>query len=104
MLSGDLLIFFAMIALAISVFSFIQMLMSNSGDREKLAWASGEEPVKSKSPLINMTRPLMHQMTLKYAQDLDKIWLIKNVDWKLSKEKTSRQIRSAGAFSRTHRR
>jgi tight adherence protein C len=41
--------------------------MANNSDKNALSWATGDEPDKSKSNLINFTRPLVHQFTLKYA-------------------------------------
>ncbi len=66
--SAELLLVGGMLCAAYAVYSFVNALMS-TGQAEKdfLNWASGNEPVKSKSGLINLSRPLVHQFTLKYA-------------------------------------
>lgn len=51
----------------LAVYLFVSALIGNSKEAELLSWASGNEPVKSKSPLLQGSRKLMHQFTLKYA-------------------------------------
>lgn len=66
--SADLLLYSGLLAAAYAVYSFFSALLGNSNiDKEMLSWASGNEPVKSKSQLVNFSRPLVHQFTLKYA-------------------------------------
>ena len=66
--SADLLLVGGLFIAAFAVYSFISALMTTgSGDKDILSWASGNEPVQSKSPLVNWSRPLVHQFTLKYA-------------------------------------
>jgi tight adherence protein C len=42
-------------------------MSTGQDEKDFLSWASGNEPVKSKSALVNWSRPLVHQFTLKYA-------------------------------------
>jgi tight adherence protein C len=42
-------------------------LLTNNYDANALAWASGKEPVRSKSAFINFSRPLVHNFTLQHA-------------------------------------
>lgn len=66
--SADLLLVGGLFIAAFAVYSFVSALMTSSqGDKDILSWASGKEPVQSKSPLVNWSRPLVHQFTLKYA-------------------------------------
>lgn len=68
MLSFDSFILIsALILAALSVYSFATFLLANNADSDQLAWASGSEPVKSGSSIINSLRPLVHNLTLKYA-------------------------------------
>src|SRR5689334_18472439 len=53
---------------ALSAYLLAQAIFTNNTDAEALAWASGNEPVKSKSGLINFSRPLVHNFTLQHAQ------------------------------------
>jgi tight adherence protein C len=52
---------------ATSVYLFTSALLTNNADATALAWASGKEPAKSKSPFINFSRPLVHNFTLQHA-------------------------------------
>lgn len=69
MLTFDFLLLIAGLSLAaISVYLFSTAVFTNNTDAEALAWASGNEPVKSKSGLVNMSRSLVHSLTLQHAQ------------------------------------
>ena len=52
---------------AFSIYMFISTLLKRNEADQALVWASGDEPVKSKSPIIEFSRPLVHQFTLQYA-------------------------------------
>lgn len=52
---------------ALAVYLFTSAVFNNNTDAEALAWASGDEPAKSKSGLINFSRPLVHNFTLQHA-------------------------------------
>ncbi len=65
--SADMLLFGGLFTAAFAVYSFVSALMTNDSDRSTLSWASGDEPIKSKSALINWTRPLVHQFALQHA-------------------------------------
>jgi tight adherence protein C len=69
MLSFDFFILLSGLGLAaLSVYLFSTAIFTNNADAEALAWASGNEPVKSKSGLVNFSRPLVHNFTLQHAQ------------------------------------
>lgn len=53
---------------ALAVYLFTTAVFTNNADADALAWASGDEPAKSKSGLINLSRPLVHNFTLQHAQ------------------------------------
>jgi tight adherence protein C len=66
--SAEFLLVGGLLSAAYAVYSFVFSIMSNGqNDKDLLSWASGNEPVKSKSALVNWSRPLIHQFTLKYA-------------------------------------
>ncbi len=68
-MSFDIFILLSGLGLAaLSVYLFATAIFTNNTDAEALAWASGDEPVKSKSGLINFSRPLVHNFTLQHAQ------------------------------------
>lgn len=69
MLSFEFFILLSGLGLAaLSVYLFASAIFTNNTDAEALAWASGDEPVKSKSGIINFSRPLVHNFTLQHAQ------------------------------------
>lgn len=65
--SAELLLISGLLLGAYAVYSFVSVLLVNNTDKELLSWASGNEPEKSKSALINWSRPLVHQFTLQHA-------------------------------------
>lgn len=65
--SAELLLISGLLLGAYAVYSFVSILLTNNTDKELLSWASGNEPEKSKSALINWSRPLVHQFTLQHA-------------------------------------
>lgn len=65
--SADLLLYGGLLAAAFAVYSFVAALLGSNAEKQVLSWASGNEPVKSKSALINWSRPLVHQFTLQHA-------------------------------------
>lgn len=68
MLSFDFLILLSGLGLAaLAVYLFTSAVFTNNADADALAWASGDEPRKSKSALINFSRPLVHNFTLQHA-------------------------------------
>lgn len=72
---------------ALSVYLFSSAVFTNNTDAEALAWASGNEPVKSKSGLVNFSRPLVHNFTLQHAQRIQR---------KAYREKVNRRLLTAG--------
>lgn len=68
---------------AVSVYLFMSAVLTNNADAEALAWANGDEPNKSKSPLINFSRPLVHNFTLQHAQKIKNQKYRKNVEYKI---------------------
>jgi tight adherence protein C len=68
MFSFDFFILLSGLALAaLATYLFVSAIFTNNNDAEALAWASGSEPIRSKSGLINISRPLIHNFTLQHA-------------------------------------
>lgn len=66
--SAEFLLVGGLVSAAFAVYSMVSAFMSNGkAEKDLLSWASGSEPVQSKSALVNLSRPLVHQFTLKYA-------------------------------------
>ena len=80
----DLIILIAGLGFAgISVYLFVHAMLANNADADQLAWASGDEPVKSKSPIVNFSRPLVHNFTLQHAARVKSESYRKKVEQKL---------------------
>ena len=65
--SAELMLIASMVLGGVAIYLFVAALLTNNADKDLLSWASGNEPVKSKSPLINFSRPLVHQFTIQHA-------------------------------------
>ncbi|MCB0368004.1 MAG: type II secretion system F family protein [Bdellovibrionales bacterium] len=59
--------FLGVFAGGISVYFFVAAFIQNNNDKAQLNWANNDEPNRSKNPIINMSRPLVHQFTLQHA-------------------------------------
>ena len=65
--SADLLLIAGFVLGGLSIYLFVSALFSSNKDSQQLSWANNSEPLKSKSPVINFSRPLVHQFTLQHA-------------------------------------
>ncbi|OYZ23802.1 MAG: pilus assembly protein TadC [Bdellovibrio sp. 28-41-41] len=65
--SDNILLFLAVFLGGISVYFFVSAFIQSNKDKQQLSWANNDEPEKSKNPIINMSRPLVHQFTLQHA-------------------------------------
>jgi len=70
-----------------SIFSFLDTLLGEQDEQKALSWASDDEPQKSKSPLLEFSRPLVHRFCLQWASK------VKN---KRYRKKVTQKIASAG--------
>lgn len=77
---------------AFAVYSFVSILLKNNNDKEILSWASGNEPVKSKSALINWSRPLVHQFTLQHSRRFKSPRYRKNIEQLILTSGLSREL------------
>jgi tight adherence protein C len=93
MLSFDFFILLSGLALfAVAVYLFTYALFNNNTDAEALAWASGNEPAKSKNPIINASRPLIHNFALQHARRIKSASYRRNVERKILTAGLSREI------------
>ncbi|NUM60116.1 MAG: type II secretion system F family protein [Bdellovibrionaceae bacterium] len=79
--------FLGVFAGGISVYFFVSAFIQNKNDKAQLSWANNDAPVQSKNPIINLSRPLVHQFTLQHALK------IKNVEYR---KKMARYIKIGG--------
>ena len=68
---------------AMSVYLFCSIVFSKKNDAESLAWAEGNEPTPSKMPLIQISRPLVHNLTLKHVNNIKSPKYRKSIENKL---------------------
>lgn len=67
-MGSDLLLYLGILFAGFSVLWSVYTIFSVNEDSKALSWATGDQPDKSESPIINMSRPLVHQLTIKYAK------------------------------------
>lgn len=75
-------ILFILIA-GISVYWSMSVLFAQNADAKALSWASGNAPETSKSKLIEVSRTLVHQFTLRHALKIKNKAYRKSIDHKL---------------------
>jgi tight adherence protein C len=80
MLKSEIVLYLSIALTGYAVYLIVSTLLARNRDQEVLSWASGGEPVKSKSPLINFARPLVHQFTIKYAARLKSPERVKKIE------------------------
>lgn len=79
----DLLLYFGLFLAGTATFWIVYTLFNSNQDSKALSWATGDQPKKSKSPLINLSRPLVHQFTMKYAVRFKNEKMRKEIDYKI---------------------
>lgn len=77
----DLLLYLGLFLAGASTFWFVYTIFAANQDSKALSWASGDAPKLSKSSVINFSRPLVHQFTLKYAKKIKSERMRKNVEF-----------------------
>jgi tight adherence protein C len=65
--SAELMLILGLLLGGVAVFLFVSSIFASNADKQQLSWANNDEPVKSKNPVINFSRPLVHQFTLQHA-------------------------------------
>jgi tight adherence protein C len=64
-----------------AVYWAVSTLLSTNEDMKALSWASGNQPEKSQSPAIEISRALTHQFTLQYAARLKNARYRKRIEY-----------------------
>ena len=86
----DFSLFVLISALALAsgaVYLLVSVLLKQGDEAEALSWLDGKEPEKSKFPIIQMSRPLVHNFTLSY---------VKKVKSEKYRKKVAKKILTAG--------
>ncbi len=79
----DLLLYLGLFLAGASLFWFVYSIFAANEDGKALSWATGDQPKKSKSPVINASRPLVHQFTMKYARKIKNEKMRKDIEFKI---------------------
>ena len=90
--SSDLMLVAAVLLIGFAAYLFVSSLLSARPDQKALSWATGDEPVKSESPVINLSRPLVHQFTLQQAAKIRNEAYRKRVERKIATAGLSREL------------
>lgn len=78
--SAELMLIVGVLLAGVAVFLGVTALMATNKDSAVLQWASDEQPQKSKNQIINLFRPVVHQLTLKYAAKIQNKEYRKKID------------------------
>ena len=68
---------------ACSVYLFVITIFGKKNDAASLAWAEGQEPKPSSQPLIQISRPLVHNLTLQHVKKIKSQRYRDNVERKI---------------------
>lgn len=79
----DFLLYLGLALIGFAIFWFVYSVFAANEDQKALSWATGDQPKESDSSIINMSRPLIHQFTIKYARRIKNEQLRKNVEYKI---------------------
>lgn len=81
---GDPSLYIGLLLAGYAVYLFISTILATQVESNALSWASGSEPVQSKSGFINFSRPLVHRFTLTQAAKIKFVRYRKNIAKKIS--------------------
>lgn len=82
-MGSDYLLYLGILLAGFSVLWTVYTIFAVNEDSKAVSWATGDQPDKSESPIINWSRPLVHQLTLKYAKRINNENFRKNIDRKI---------------------
>ncbi len=82
-MGSDYLLYLGILLAGFSVLWTVYTVFVVNEDSKALSWATGDQPDKSESPIINWSRPLVHQLTLKYAKRIKRKGFRKNIEYKI---------------------
>ena len=73
----------SLILIAVGGYLFTSTILTQSDDKEILAWTEGEEPEKSSNGFIRFSLPLVHNFTLSHAKKIKRPKYRKSIEKKL---------------------
>lgn len=75
-----------------ATYTIVSVLLKQSNEAEALSWMDGKEPEKSKFPLIQFSRPLVHNFTLSHVKRVKSEKYRKKVEKKIITAGLTREI------------
>ena len=66
-----------------AVYAFVSSLLKQNNEAEALSWMDGKEPEKSKFPIIQISRPLVHNFTLSHVKRIKSVKYRKKIAKKI---------------------
>ncbi len=90
--SAEWILILGLIFAGLAVYLFMSAILGNQTDKQQLSWANNSEPVKSKSGIINLSRPLIHQFTLQHALRIQSVGYRKRVAQKIKTAGLGREL------------
>lgn len=88
----ELLLISGLFMIGVSVYLFSSMLLSSNQDAQSLLWASDDEPDKSRSKFIELSRPLVHKFCLNFASKIKSPSYRKKVQYKINVAGLQREL------------
>ena len=83
-MSYDMMILLSALGLtSLSVYLFVAIILKQGNEAKALAWADGDEPDKSEFPLIQFSRPLVHNFTLSHVKNINRPKYRKSIEKKI---------------------
>ena len=82
-MGSDYLLYLGILLAGFSVLWTVYTIFAVNEDSKALSWATGDQPDKSESPIINWSRPLVHQLTIKYAKRIKSESFRKSIEYKI---------------------
>lgn len=88
----ELLLIAGLFMVGVAVYLFSSMLLSSNNDAQSLLWASDDEPAKSRSKFIELSRPLVHKFCLGFAAKIKNPNYRKRVQEKIGTAGLTREL------------
>ena len=90
--SAEWILILGLVFAGLAVYLFMSAILGSNTENQQLSWANNSEPVKSKSGIINLSRPLIHQFTLQHALRIQSVDYRKRIATKIKTAGLGREL------------
>lgn len=80
---GELTLIIGLLLAGFSIYLIVSTLMSSEDEQKALSWATGDEPTKSSSKFLEISRPLVHRFGLFLARKIKSAAYRKRIEEKI---------------------